>query len=248
MVPYVEIPPLVIGPIRLHAFGILVGMGVVAGSLIAIRRARDYGLGYRLARTSMLWVLIVGFVAAHLVALIPHLERVFSDPWLLLRIPRGISSFGGFFGAVLGLFIFCRLYKQSFARFADTLILGFLVGWIFGRLGCSLIHDHPGWHSDFFLAVAYPDGSRHDLGFYELLFTVVLFVIFEFVRRRPLAPGRIALFIGLSYAPVRFLLDFLRAFDVRYYNLTLAQYACIALFFACLLLILRRTSSSDPLA
>jgi phosphatidylglycerol:prolipoprotein diacylglycerol transferase len=245
MIPYLEIPSLMIGSVKFQPFGMLVATGVVVGSWFAFRRAREYGLEERFVRLSVWWVLITAFLTSHLVeVLVYYPDRVFSDPWLLLKFSQGISSFGGFFGGLLGLFVFTRIYKQPLARYSDVISLGLMTGWIFGRTGCFITHDHPGIRTDFFLAVAYPDGPRHDLGFYELIFTIVLFIVFQFVRRRPLAPGRIALLIGLTYAPVRFLLDFLRAYDVRYFYFTPAQYGSIALFLICSILIMRQQHQS----
>ena len=79
----------------------------------------------------------------------------------------------------------------------------------------------------------YPDGPRHDLGLYELLFTIVMTAILFRYNRKPRPPGRIIALAALMYAPARFVLDFLRATDVarpdeRYVGLTPAQWACLA--------------------
>ena len=110
--------------------------------------------------------------------------------------------------------------------------LGLSVGWIFGRLGCTTAHDHPGRHTDFFLAVRYPEGPRHDLGFDEFLLTLVMTAILFAYAKKPRPAGRIIGLFATMYAPIRFGLDFLRATDVarpdeRYGGLTPAQWACM---------------------
>jgi len=123
-------------------------------------------------------------------------------------------------------------------------------------MGCSLAHDHPGARSDFFLAVQYPGGARHDLGFYEFLFTLlVLFPVTRLLGRKKLPEGFLLLLVSLLYAPVRFGFDFLRSHDFgnvdpRYAGLTAAQWLTIALFLAGAYLMIRlffrgrRTESS----
>ena len=95
--------------------------------------------------------------------------------------------------------------------------------------------------TDFPLAVADyrfgtpPFDARHDLGFYEVLFSLAiigLFVWLESRKRRPV--GFYCVLLPLLYAPVRFFLDFLRAApleggDVRYGGLTPAQWSSIAM-------------------
>jgi phosphatidylglycerol:prolipoprotein diacylglycerol transferase len=140
--------------------------------------------------------------------------------------------------------------------YADLVLSVFPLGWVFGRAGCSSVHDHPGARAtaDALLAVAYPlrpgDGPithigfielihghdpRYDLGFLELLFTIVLAACFALTWRRRLPVGTYVVASALAYSPVRFAMDFLRipqseGGDTRYAGLTPAQYGCIALF------------------
>jgi phosphatidylglycerol:prolipoprotein diacylglycerol transferase len=192
-------------------------------------------------------MLIGGFVMAHLVSVVFYFpERIKESPLVLLNIWSGLSSFGGFLGATLTFVYLTRREQIPPLRYADATALGLAIGWIFGRLGCTTAHDHPGRHTDFFLAVRYPDGPRHDLGLYEMLFTVVLAVILFWYAKKPRAEGRLIGLFALLYTPVRFGLDFLRATDSarpdeRYGGLTPAQYACLG-GFALAVWLMRRTS------
>ncbi len=176
-------------------------------------------------------------------------ERILENPFVLLNPFAGLSSFGGFLGAFLSFMYFTRRAEVPRLQYADSVALGLSIGWIFGRTGCFTAHDHPGRHTSFFLAVRYPDGPRHDLGLYELLFTIVLAAFLFLYNRKPRPPGRIIGIAALAYAPVRFALDFLRATDVsrpdqRYLGLTPAQWACIAT--AALAVYLLRRSMQPP--
>jgi len=140
---------------------------------------------------------------------------------------------GGFTGAAITYLYLSKKEKIPRLPYADAVALGLAVGWIFGRLGCTTAHDHPGRRTTFFLAVRYPEGARHDLGFYELLFTLVMTAILFRYAKKPRPEGRIIGLFAVMYAPVRFFLDFLRATDVvrpyeRYAGLTPAQWACLA--------------------
>ena len=180
-----------------------------------------------------------GFVMAHLVSVFFYFPETLHNlslkqfVWRLISIWSGLSSFGGFLGAAIAFVYYTRREKISALSYADSVALGLVVGWIFGRTGCFTAHDHPGRLTSFFLAVRYPGGSRHDLGFYELLFTIVIAVVLFRYARRPRVPGRVIGLFATMYAPVRFSLDFLRATDYarpdeRYAGLTPAQWACIA--------------------
>ena len=241
MIPYFKIPPLVIWELEFHAFGILVGIAILVGTYLATERAVRLGLSRRRTNDLVLWMLAGGFVLAHLVAVIfYHPHRIKEDPWVLLEIWNGISSVGGFFGGLLGFLLFMHYYRLPRMLYADAMAYGLSFGWVFGRLGCTTAHDHPGCFTDFPLAVVFPDGVRHDLGFYEFLLALVITAIIFATRRHQerSAPGLHTGLLAVLYGPVRFFLDFLRATDIgkrsdpRYLGLTAAQYGCVLIFAA----------------
>ncbi len=63
-----------------------------------------------------------------------------------------------------------------------------------------------------------------------MLYTVVLAGALWLLNRKKRFPGFVVSFLAVTYAPVRFGLDFLRTVDKRYLGLTPGQYFSIALF------------------
>lgn len=254
----IDFPP----DVQIHPFGLLVATGVVLGAWIAERRARWVGLDPMDISTLSAWVITSGFVVGHVFdALAYHPDIVRERPWFVLEVWNGISSFGGFLGAVIGAVIWRAQRRTeggghpSIRVAADPIAFAFPFGWLFGRLGCFVTHDHPGRVTTFFLgvedyAVGYPPYQvRHDLGFYEVLWCLAVIPLFLVLARRERPRG---LFLGLLpvlYAPVRFGLDFLRATDLdtsdaRYFGLTPGHYAAIVLFAAGLFVL--STVWADP--
>ena len=187
MIPYIHIPDMHIGPLPLHPFGILVATGVLVGSSMATRRARL--LGYDLVKLNsfVTWMLVSGFVLSHILDdLFYHWDEVVKRPWTLLMPWEGLSSFGGFVGALIGIVLWKYLFIENgrvrvrgrpepILPFADLVLAVFPLGWMFGRSGCASVHDHPGARAtaDTLLAVAYPlrpgDGTVLKIGFIELI-------------------------------------------------------------------------------
>ena len=238
MVPYVELRPFYLGPIEVRPFGVLVAIAIVVAFLCARRRARHVGLDLHVLRQLVRLCVIFGLIGAHLVhVLVYHPEEMARDPWVLLKIWAGLSSYGGFVGAILAFLAYTRWNRIPRLPFADTLMFGFFPAWLIARLGCATAHDHPGQRSNFFLAVRFPDGPRHDLGLYEFLLCFLWIPLLWWLGRKkqlnnPPA-GTIVFAMCIAYAVPRFFLDFLRATDlpysdVRHFGLTPAQYACLA--------------------
>ena len=249
-IPYLQIPELTIIPkgffggfppssFSIKPFGTLVAIGVYLGSYLATSQGRRLGLHDRVLTSFIAWVVGFGFLGGHMLDVIFYYPgQVLRDPLSLIRIWEGLSSFGGFSGAVIGGFLWKLRYKTDILPYADVIASSFPAAWVFGRSGCSVAHDHPGLHSDLWFAVQYPGGGRFDLGLYEMLLTIPLALAFFWLRKKPRPWGFYCGAITIAYAPVRFALDFLRvqdagglnaAVDPRYGGLTPAQWACFVL-------------------
>lgn len=251
LIPYIDIPPLhIFGPVQIgdftlgelsiKPFGTLVAIGVFVGSELAKRTAERRGMDAKMLSTFIFYVLVGGFIGGHVLdTIFYHPNHLLRSPLSLLRIWDGQSSFGGFTGAFVGLLVFRHRFKEAVLPYADTMASGFPMGWVFGRTGCSVAHDHPGMLSQAWFAVQYPGGARFDLGLYEMLLSVPLALTFLVLSKKPRPPGFFLGVMCMAYAPTRFALDFLRArenevlgADPRYGGLTPAQWGCTILLLA----------------
>ena len=297
MIPYIHVPDLKLGPLTLHPFGLLVATGVIIGTWLATRRARQRGLDLDKLNSFITWMLVAGFLGGHMLdQIFYHPAEVVKRPWSIFLLWEGLSSFGGFVGGLIGVVLWKyfeavpvwrtpfftlskfkrRALTMPIMPFCDLILSVFPVAWIFGRSGCSVVHDHQGMKAPVghFLAVAYgpadPTRTIHlgsielrfgssphfDLGLLEMMFTVVLATLLALTWRKKLTTGSYIVAVALAYAPVRFAMDFLRVRDMenadpRYGSLTPAQWACVALFVFGLVMLRRvmqlRKSGEDPM-
>jgi phosphatidylglycerol:prolipoprotein diacylglycerol transferase len=234
MIPYFEQPRLSVGPITIHAFGVLVAVGILVGMRLIRRRAMALGMDPSTAERLTIWILLGGFASAHLIDRLVYFPAdTLANPWSLLRFWEGLSSFGGFLGAVVGAALFVRHERLGTQKwpYLDLVAYAFPTSWFFGRMGCFLAFDHPGSATGFVLAERYTDGIvRHNLGLDEALYTLpVALLLLWLGRGRARAPGFFVGLLAVLYAPARCLLDFLRFVDVRYFHFTPGQYGAVAL-------------------
>jgi len=236
-VPYVgHIEP------SISSFGALTVLGVYLNYILAAKYAADRGLDAKKMDEFFVWITVSGFVGGHVFdALFYHPQMVLDNPLHLLMIWKGLSSYGGFLGALIGGMAFKYAKRENILPYSDAVGTAFTWGWVFGRAGCAVVHDHPGRLSDAWYAVRYPapDGvvGRYDLGLYEFFLTIPLAIVVTILwHRGPRRPGFFVGFICTAYAPVRFFLDFLREDtagsvpgDPRYGGLTPAQWQSFGL-------------------
>jgi phosphatidylglycerol:prolipoprotein diacylglycerol transferase len=187
MIPYIHIPEGHIGPLPIHPFGLLVATGVLLGTAMTTRRARTLGWDVNKLNSFVTWMLISAFLLSHVLdSLFYHWDEVVKSPLYIVKFWEGLSSFGGFVGAAVGIFLWrylvieagrlrVRPQPQPILPLADLVLSCLPIGWMFGRAGCASVHDHPGARTtaDTWLAVAYPshdgDGVVTKLGFIELI-------------------------------------------------------------------------------
>lgn len=207
------------------------------GNWLVRRKARRLNIETGEIQNAVIWTVAGGFIGAHLLELAFYQpELVKRDGFIVIvKIWKGLSSFGGFVGGIIGLFIYLRRVDKPCLLYMAVILEGLVVGWILGRLGCTLAHDHLGHQTSFFLAFNYPFGPRHNLGFYEfLLALIILFPITLLFHHGRIKSTIYISVIPLIYGSVRFWVDFLRATDLpvsdlRYFGLTAAQFGCLAL-------------------
>jgi phosphatidylglycerol:prolipoprotein diacylglycerol transferase len=183
MIPYVHVAD----PGFIHPFGLLVATGVLIGIWLATKRARANGYDVDRLNSFITWMLVCGFIGGHVLdELFYHPHEVAEDPLSLLMLWKSLSSFGGFIGAFIGIVLWKyywfdskfpghpwlswigrvrrRTTVQPILPFADLILSVFPVAWVFGRMGCSSVHDHPGALATkgAFLSVEFPAGFPAD--------------------------------------------------------------------------------------
>lgn len=275
MIPYFEQPVFDLGLVTIHGFGIAVASALILAQYLTEWRAPKQGLSAQVIQNMVWYSIIFGFIGAHLYSVLAYFpERLLREPLLLFKVWDGISSFGGIVAGNIGVYVYMRTKMPGVSafdkwRYLDIMSFVFPFGWVLGRLGCSMAHDHPGLVTTFPLAVSlatekardfitdiyYASGQLadlpsqevlskmgfHDLGIYELFYTLLVIVpLFLFWDRKPRPTGFYFIAFILLYTPVRFLFDFLRLVDVRYFGLTAGQYAAIAVFIATLVFAYKR--------
>ncbi|MCC7522822.1 prolipoprotein diacylglyceryl transferase [Candidatus Uhrbacteria bacterium] len=223
MIPWIESH--MIGPFQ--TWGLFVAAGYALGTYIAYRRAIQKKQDPQKVLDLAFWM----FIGAFLGARIFHVLFYDFDHYLQFPLdaidPRkpGFSMFGGLLGGAAVFTWIVKRHALDWISYADTIMWGVPWGCGVGRIGCFLIHDHPGTLTNFILGVKYPDGeTRHDHGLYLSLIGFATGLWFLWLNRKQRHPG---FWLG-AYMIVegfsRFGLDFLRSVDATYFGLTPTQY------------------------
>ncbi len=227
MIPYFSWTTISLGTITLQVWGLFVAAGIVLGALLSGRFAQKKGLNKDHIYSAGFWIILSAFIWSRVFHIAFYdLSFFLQNPIEILKIWHGgMSVMGGFFGAILGFLFWGKKEKVMLTKYIDPLIYGLPFGLGCGRIGCFLIHDHPGTITNSPLGVQQPDGtSIHDHGLYLSINGFILALVFFFLQKKERPTGFFAQVFLIWYGVVRFFLDFYRVVDVRYFSLTPAQY------------------------
>ncbi len=255
MIPYFRITSFPLGPVHIQVWGLMVATGMIAAIALGCRESKKRGLDPDAFFDFASWIMAFALIGARLFHAFAYAPAIYlANPIRLLYVwEGGMSSVGGFLGAVFGAWLFIRRRKVSFKAYSDVACYALPLGYGIGRIGCFLIHDHPGTLSHSLLAVNYPNGSRLDHGLLLSIVGFTMFGAFWLINRQKgkgisAEKGFLPLFM-ISYGVIRFILDFYRATDVpgsdiRYAGLTPAQYATAAMAIAGVVLLMKYRRSA----
>ncbi|NND03840.1 MAG: prolipoprotein diacylglyceryl transferase [Acidimicrobiia bacterium] len=252
-----EIP---IGPLDIHIYGLLIGLGVLVAAITITRRYAAWGGDAEMLERVILWTVVLGFVGARLAYVSTHLGR-FEGRWYAVFFvwEGGLALFGGLTAGALTAVTMLRRSGGDPWAFADAGAVGLPLAQGIGRWGNYFNQELFGtptdlpWGLEIDVAnrpAAYLDSATfHPTFLYESLWNVLLLVplVLWLEHRVKLARGSsIALYMVL-YGAIRFLTELIRT-DTTFRFLGLSRNGWVAsgVVLAGIALLVRRQRVGEP--
>jgi phosphatidylglycerol:prolipoprotein diacylglycerol transferase len=248
-----------IGPLPIHSFGLMMGLGFIAGLLSWIWLGKKEGKDYAYCSDLLFWIMISGILGARLADVVSDLPYYMQSPVRILEIWKGgLTYYGGFAAAGIAILLFARSKHEKLLSVSDFVITSLPLSHALGRVGCLHNGCCHGKIYNGFLAVrypgyGYPDESIpwHDqyvahlvnwntpkslpvvpVQLFETAFNLVLYLVLVWVYRRRTRDGYVSALYLLMYPVARFALEFLRGDERMVWpgGLDVAQIISIGLF------------------
>ncbi|MFH0936222.1 MAG: prolipoprotein diacylglyceryl transferase [Candidatus Woesearchaeota archaeon] len=208
-----------IGSIEITTYGFFIAFGILISTILAAKKdEKVYDLTF--------YVILLGLICARLLYVIENnIILNFYKFW-----DGGLSWYGALIGGIIGVLYYTKKNKLNFWKYANKLSPYLALGIGIGRIGCFLRGCCYGIQSNLPWAINYLNEFRHPT---QLYLSAHGFLIFFILRK--IKNNQFAWFLIL-YSVGRFLIDFLRVYDIKYYGLSLPQIISIFTFLIGLIL------------
>ena len=250
-----------IGPLLIHYYGVLISIGILAATWVALKLAKRQGLDEEYIWDMLPWVVISGIIGARIWHILTPPQSMvdmglttqyyLTHPLDAIAIWNGgLGIPGAVIGGVLAAWIFARKRKVSFPMVVDVIAPGLALAQAIGRWGNFVNQELYGMPTNLPWAIFIDPQHRlpefaeqayyHPLFLYEsianlIICGILLWATFRFKDRKP---GMVFQIYLILYPTVRFFLEFLRLdpSNVRNLNVNQTLMAVIAISSAALLL------------
>ena len=214
-------------------YGLIIGIGVVAGILMAAGEAKRTGQNPDDYWDLATYAIIFSIIGARLYYVIFSWDHYKDNLKNIFNLRQGgLAIYGGVIAAFATVFVYTKIKKKRFAQMTDTAVLGLIVGQIIGRWGNFVNREAFGDYSNGPLAMALPieavrqheitakiaeniiEGTNyimvHPTFLYESLWNTGLLIALLIYRKHKKFEGEITLMYLGGYGIGRFFIEGLR--------------------------------------
>jgi len=209
-----------------------------------------------LVSTGLLLTIVLGMTGAKVFHLLENMGAFLNDPVGMLFTSGGLTFYGGFLAAGVGVAYYIQRHGLSVPTFADACAPGLMMGYGIGRIGCHLAGDGdwgiaadlslkpdilPIWlwaetYPNNILGVTLPAPGVYPTPLYEFaMASVLLFAVLWVARRHPFRSGWLSSLYLVLAGGERLLIEQIRVnvtFDVFGVMATQAEVISVGLMVA----------------
>lgn len=242
-------------------YGVIIGIGVLAGLLVAVREAKLTGQDPETYWDFAIYAIIFSIIGARIYYVVFAWDYYKDNLLSIFNTRRGgLAIYGAVIAAFLTLLIYAKIKKTNFMQMADTAVLGLILGQIIGRWGNFMNREAFGEYTDGLFAMRLPIAAVraneitetmaghltesinyiqvHPTFLYESLWNLGILLLMLFYRRHKKFQGEVLLFYLGGYGIGRFWIEALRTDQLQWGNtgIAVSQVLGLILFIAAIII------------
>lgn len=219
--------------LEIRWYGILIALGVLIGTFLALRETRRLGLNEELILDLLIWAVPLCLIGSRLYYVIFNWDLYKDNPLEIINIRNGgLAIHGTIIVGIIVAIVFCKVKKISFWTLADICSPSLILAQAIGRWGNYINQEAYGRPTNLPWGIMVNGVKVHPTFLYESIwdFLVFLFLIW-FRKKKKKVDGEIFLLYLSLYSFARFFIEGLRVDSLMLGQFRVAQLVSIVGFF-----------------
>lgn len=125
-----------IGPVTIHMYGLMIGIGFIVAYLICCHRAKKQGLNEDILWGILICSILGMLIGSRMLYYLVSFPEIWKDPSILWDFQNGYVVYGGIIFGVLFSYVYCKKKQVPFLVYFDLVMPAVSVAQGFGRIGC----------------------------------------------------------------------------------------------------------------
>lgn len=206
-------------------YGIIISIGVILGTAVAMKGAKREGVKEDLVLDLLIVAIPLAIVGARIYYVAFSWDSYAGDIKSILNIREGgLAIHGGLIAATITAYIFCRVKKLKFWKIADIMAPGIVLGQAIGRWGNYVNQEAHGGPTDLPWAITVDGVGVHPTFLYESIWNLGVLGLLLYYRKKGKAfEGEIFLMYIALYSLGRLFIEGLRTDSLMFGGIRVAQ-------------------------
>ncbi len=228
--------------IAVRWYGILISLGMLIGTIIAVRECRRIGFDEDILIDLLVFAIPISIIGARAYYVILSWDYYKGDIIKIINIRGGgIAIHGGIIAAVITTLIFCKIKKISFWKIADITSPSIILGQAIGRWGNYINKEAYGIPTDLPWAITVNGQNVHPTFLYESIWNFIVFIFLIWYRKnKAKVKGEVFLLYLTLYSFARFFIEGLRIDSLYIGSIRVAQLISLILIIVSMALFIKR--------
>ena len=205
-----------LGPLEIRWYGLVYVLGFLLAAYWLHKHKEKINLAKDQAWDLLFYIILGLLIGARVFMIFWQPEIYLLKPWNLIKIWEGGMSFhGGFAGAILGAYYYCRKKNLNFLTIADLISIPAIFALALGRIANFINGELVGRITSVPWAVKFSDyeGFRHPVQLYNSLANLSIFGLLWFLKDKNYKKGTLFWTFLVWYSSLRFLMGFFKEAD-----------------------------------
>jgi phosphatidylglycerol:prolipoprotein diacylglycerol transferase len=234
-----------IGKLTIFSYGLFVALAFFTAITYLsnqIKKSKEKILSQDELYSLFIYIIVSGIIGARLLFVFSNPQDFVLDPMSIFKLwEGGLTYYGGFISAAVFVLAYVRIKKISILKLGDFFAPALALGHAIGRIGCFFAGCCYGKETNVAWSVVFRDKNSsavlgvhlHPTQLYESFGNFLIFFLLYFYSQKKHKKGFLVSFYFISYAVLRFVVEFFRGDSDRvghYFGLSVSQILSLILF------------------